>query len=58
MDGATTLTLGIVVWPWLYVLQVGDSRCYTYSQGILRQVTRDQTVAQSLVTRACSHRTG
>jgi protein phosphatase len=46
---ATTLTLGIVVWPWLYVLQVGDSRCYVYTHGILRQVTRDQTVAQSLV---------
>ena len=46
---ATTLTLGIVVWPWLYVLQVGDSRCYVYSGGTLRQVTRDQTVAQSLV---------
>jgi protein phosphatase len=46
---ATTLTLGIVVWPWLYVLQVGDSRCYVYSDGELRQVTRDQTVAQSLV---------
>jgi protein phosphatase len=46
---ATTLTLGIVVWPWLYVLQVGDSRCYVYSDGALRQVTRDQTVAQSLV---------
>lgn len=46
---ATTLTLGIVVWPWLYVLQVGDSRCYTFSHGELRQVTRDQTVAQSLV---------
>lgn len=48
-SAATTLTLGMVVWPWLYVLQVGDSRCYTYSHGILRQVTRDQTVAQSLV---------
>lgn len=46
---ATTLTLGIVVWPWMYVLQVGDSRCYHYSQGVLRQVTRDQTVAQTLV---------
>jgi serine/threonine protein phosphatase PrpC len=46
---ATTLTLGIVVWPWLYVLQVGDSRCYVYSGGALRQVTRDQTVAQSLI---------
>jgi serine/threonine protein phosphatase PrpC len=46
---ATTLTLGIVVWPWLYVLQVGDSRCYTYFNGTLRQVSRDQTVAQDLV---------
>jgi serine/threonine protein phosphatase PrpC len=46
---ATTLTLGIVVWPWLYVVQVGDSRCYVYSSNTLRQVSRDQTVAQDLV---------
>ncbi len=46
---ATTLTLGIVVWPWLYVVQVGDSRCYYYSSGVLRQVSRDQTMAQELV---------
>jgi serine/threonine protein phosphatase PrpC len=48
---ATTLTLGIVVWPWLYVVQVGDSRYYYYSHGKLRQVSRDQTVAQDLVER-------
>ena len=46
---ATTLTLGIAVWPWLYVVQVGDSRCYLFDHGILRQITRDQTVAQDLV---------
>jgi serine/threonine protein phosphatase PrpC len=46
---ATTLTLGIVVWPWLYVVQVGDSRAYLCCDGKLRQVTRDQTVAQDLV---------
>lgn len=46
---ATTLTLGIAVWPWLYVLQVGDSRCYVFADGGLRQVSRDQTVAQDLV---------
>ena len=54
LDGremATTMSLGIVVWPWLYVLQVGDSRCYFYQNGKLRQVTRDQTVAQELVDR-------
>ena len=46
---ATTLTLAIVTWPWVYVVQVGDSRCYRYLQGELRQVTRDQTMAQALV---------
>ena len=46
---ATTLSLGVVVWPWLYVVQVGDSRCYFFQDGALRQVTRDQTVAQQLV---------
>ncbi|MEP6589939.1 MAG: protein phosphatase 2C domain-containing protein [Gemmatimonadota bacterium] len=46
---ATTLTLAIVIWPWVYVVQVGDSRCYQFVPGKLRQVTRDQTMAQSLV---------
>ena len=46
---ATTLSLGVVVWPWLYVVQVGDSRCYFYENGRLEQVTRDQTLAQDLV---------
>lgn len=46
---ATTLTLAIIIWPWMYVVQVGDSRCYHYVDGALQQVTRDQTMAQSLV---------
>ena len=46
---ATTLTLGMVVYPWLYVVQVGDSRAYVYTGGQLHQVTRDQTLAQQLV---------
>jgi protein phosphatase len=46
---ATTLTVGIAVWPWLYVVQVGDSRCYLYTHGKLNQVTRDQTIGQQLV---------
>jgi PPM family protein phosphatase len=46
---ATTLTIAFAVWPRLYVVQVGDSRCYFYWDGVLRQVTRDQTVAQDLV---------
>ncbi len=46
---ATTMTLAIVKWPQVYVVQVGDSRCYHYLNGDLRQVTRDQTMAQALV---------
>ena len=53
---ATTLSLGIVIWPWLYVVQVGDSRCYFYQDGKLRQVTRDQTFAQDLVERGVMSR--
>lgn len=48
---ATTLSLGVVVWPWMYVVQVGDSRCYVYEDGTLTQVTRDQTIAQDLIDR-------
>ncbi len=46
---ATTLTMYFGVWPWYYLLQVGDSRYYVWREGELRQVTRDQTVAQELV---------
>ncbi len=46
---ATTLTVSITVWPWMYFLQVGDSRGYIFQGGKLRQVTRDQTVAQQLI---------
>lgn len=45
---ATTLTLFIGVWPWAYLLQVGDSRYYAYRDGVLTQVTRDQTMAEEL----------
>jgi protein phosphatase len=46
---ATTLTLFLGVWPKAYLLQVGDSRCYLYRDGDLRQITRDQTMAQELM---------
>jgi len=45
---ATTLTLFIGVWPWTYLLQVGDSRYYQFHDGELTQISRDQTVAQEL----------
>lgn len=46
---ATTLTAVMAVWPNLYILQVGDSRCYRFRAGRLEQQTRDQTMAQELV---------
>lgn len=58
---ATTLTLFMGVWPYYYLLQVGDSRYYLYREGQLTQVTRDQTIAQDLMdqgvfTRAMAER--
>ncbi|MCC7052356.1 MAG: serine/threonine-protein phosphatase [Gemmatimonadaceae bacterium] len=46
---ATTMTLWLGVWPHAYLLQVGDSRCYILREGVLRQISRDQTVVQDLV---------
>jgi len=49
MGMATTLTMFIGVWPWSYLLQVGDSRYYRFANGVLTQISQDQTVAQALV---------
>ena len=54
---ATTLTLWMGVWPWYYLLQVGDSRYYLWRDGALTQVTRDQTIAQDLVDQGVFTRT-
>lgn len=51
MGMATTLTVAMMVWPRLYIVQVGDSRCYHMRDGQLTQITRDQTMAQELVDR-------
>ena len=54
---ATTLTLFLGLWPHAYLLQVGDSRCYVYRDGILSQISRDQTLAQDLVDQGVLTRT-
>ena len=46
---ASTLTVGLVIWPWVYVVQVGDSRGYYWDGKTLQRLTRDQTIAQDLV---------
>jgi serine/threonine protein phosphatase PrpC len=43
---ATTLTLGLLLWPRLYVAHAGDSRCYIVRGGRLRRVTRDHTLGE------------
>lgn len=45
----TTLTLGYLMWPRLYVVHVGDSRAYLFRDGEARQLTTDHTVAQRMV---------
>lgn len=54
---ATTLTAWMGVWPWHYLLQVGDSRYYLLRQGALTQISRDQTIAQELVDEGVMTRT-
>src|SRR3990170_1090369 len=55
---ATTLTLFLGVWPWLYLLQVGDSRFYLFREGRLTQVSRDQTMAEDLIAQGAFQRAG
>jgi protein phosphatase len=45
----TTLTMAYIVWPRLYVVHVGDSRCYRLHASKLGQLTRDHTMARELV---------
>jgi protein phosphatase len=45
----TTLTLAFAVNRMLLVAHAGDSRCYVLSQGGLRQLTLDHTLAAALV---------
>jgi len=45
----TTLTMAYVLWPRLYLVHAGDSRCYLMRGGALKQLTTDHSVAQQLV---------
>jgi PPM family protein phosphatase len=42
----TTLTMAYVLWPRLYVVHAGDSRCYLHRGGKFVRMTKDHTVAQ------------
>lgn len=45
----TTLTMAYVLWPRLYVVHAGDSRCYLHRDRRLARMTKDHTVAQRAV---------
>jgi serine/threonine protein phosphatase PrpC len=53
---ATTLTLWLGMWPNAYLLQVGDSRCYSMRDGSLVQMSRDQTMAEDFVKQGVFNR--
>lgn len=45
----TTVTMAYVVWPRVYVVHVGDSRCYLFRKPDLEQITKDHTLAQQMI---------
>jgi len=47
----TTMTIAYVMGATLFVIHVGDSRCYILRGGLLYQLTRDHNVAAQLVDR-------
>lgn len=44
----STLTMAYIIWPKLFLVHVGDSRCYLVRDGKIQQLTRDHTLAASL----------
>src|SRR5262249_12267446 len=45
----TTLTMGYLTWPTLFLVHLGHNPRYLYRRSKLKQITRDHTVAQRLV---------
>jgi protein phosphatase len=47
----TTVTMAYILDRELFVVHVGDSRCYLFRQGILHQITHDHTILDQLLTK-------
>jgi protein phosphatase len=45
----TTLTAGLLLWPKLYLVHLGDARAYLLRDGELGRLTHDHTYAQALL---------
>ncbi len=42
----STLTMAYIVWPFMFLAHIGDSRCYLLRNGDLELLTRDHTLAR------------
>lgn len=45
----TTVTMAYLLWPRMFVVHAGDSRCYLHRAGRLQRLTTDHTIAQQLI---------
>ncbi len=45
----STLTMAYITWPFMFLVHIGDSRCYLLRDGVLEQLTRDHTLARLAV---------
>ena len=45
----TTVTMAHLIWPNLYVVHAGDSRCYLIRDKVAEQLTTDHTLARQMV---------
>ena len=45
----TTLTMTYLLWPRMYVLHAGDSRCYLVRDGAVQSLTTDHTLARRMI---------
>jgi protein phosphatase len=48
-SAVTTLTMLVTIWPRAFIVHVGDSRAYQLRDGVLTQLTTDQTMAQAMI---------
>ena len=45
----TTVTMAYLLWPRMFIVHAGDSRCYLLRDGALTQLTTDHTIAQQMI---------
>jgi serine/threonine protein phosphatase PrpC len=45
----TTFTMAYVIWPRMYIVHAGDTRCYVFRKDQLKLLTCDHTVAEQMM---------